>query len=76
MSIATLSSKSQLVLPAEIRRKLGIHPGDRLVVVLEGDHAVIRKTPISDVEALSAYRSDIWRDYADKVQSARDEWNQ
>ena len=45
MATATLSSKSQLVLPAEIRRKLGIHPGDRLVVELEGDHAVIRKAP-------------------------------
>ncbi len=76
MSIATLSSKSQLVLPAEIRRKLGIHPGDRLVVELEGDHAVIRKRPHSDVEALAAYRSDIWRDYADEVQNARDEWDQ
>lgn len=76
MSIATLSSKSQLVLPAEIRRKLGIHPGDRLVVELEGDHAVIRKTPQSDVEALATFRSDIWRDYANEVQKARDEWDQ
>ena len=76
MSIATLSSKAQLVLPVEIRRRLGIHPGDRLVVELEGDHAVIRKTPHSDVEALAAYRSDIWRNYADEVQNARDEWDQ
>ncbi|MCB1871759.1 MAG: AbrB/MazE/SpoVT family DNA-binding domain-containing protein, partial [Gammaproteobacteria bacterium] len=28
MATATLSSKSQLVLPAEIRKKLGIQPGD------------------------------------------------
>ncbi len=76
MSTATLSSKSQLVLPAEIRRKLGIHPGDRLVVELEGDHAVVRKAPRSDVEALAAYRSKIWRDYVDEVQTARDEWDQ
>ena len=76
MATATLSSKSQLVLPAEIRRKLGIHPGDRLVVELEGDHAVIRKVPHSDVKALAAYRSEVWRDYADEVQEARDEWDQ
>jgi AbrB family looped-hinge helix DNA binding protein len=75
MPTATLSSKSQLVLPAEIRRKLGIHPGDRLVVELEGDHAVIRKAPCSDVEALAAYRSVVWRDYADELQEARDEWD-
>ena len=76
MPTATLSSKSQLVLPAEIRRKLGIHPGDRLLVELEGDHAVIRKAPRSDVEALAAYRSEIWQNHADKVQMARDEWDQ
>ena len=76
MATATLSSKSQLVLPAEVRRKLGFKPGDRLIVEVEGDHAVIRKAPHSDVEALAAYRSEIWRNYADEVQKARDEWDQ
>ena len=75
MPTAILSSKSQFVLPAEIRRKLGIHPGDRLVVELEGDHAVIRKAPRSDVEALADYRSEIWRGYADELEQARDEWD-
>jgi AbrB family looped-hinge helix DNA binding protein len=76
MPTATLSSKSQLVLPAEIRRKLDIRPGDRLVLELEGDHVVIRKAPRSDVEALAAYRSEIWRDYTNEVQAARDKWDQ
>ena len=76
MPIATLSAKSQLVLPAEIRRQLDIHPGDRLIVELEGDHAVIRKAPRSDVEALATYRSAIWQDYAEEVEVARDEWDQ
>ena len=43
---------------------------------LEGDHAVIRKMPGTDVEALAAYRSEIWLNYADEVQKARDEWDQ
>ena len=75
MPTAILSSKSQFVLPAAIRRKLGIHPGDRLVVELEGDHAVIRKAPRSDVEALADYRSEIWRGYADELEQARGEWD-
>ncbi len=75
MPTAILSSKSQFVLPAEIRRKLGIHPGDRLVVELEGDHAVIRKAPRSDVEALADYCSEIWRGYADELEAERDEWD-
>ncbi|MGD8589400.1 MAG: AbrB/MazE/SpoVT family DNA-binding domain-containing protein [Chromatiales bacterium] len=75
MATATLSAKSQLVLPAEIRRKLGIHPGDRLIVELEGDHVVIRKAPQSDVESLAAYRSEIWQDYDQELQEGRDEWD-
>jgi AbrB family looped-hinge helix DNA binding protein len=75
MATATLSAKSQLVLPAEIRRKLGIHPGDRLIVELEGDHVVIRKAPQSDVEALATYRSDIWCGADEELQEARDEWD-
>jgi len=75
MSIATLSSKSQLVIPAKIRRKLGIEPGDRLSVEAEGDQVVIRKTKESDVQSLAAFRSDIWRDQADELQRSRDEWD-
>lgn len=74
MPIATLSSKSQFVLPAEVRRKLGINPGDRLIVEVQGDRAVIRKAPSSDVQALSAYRSEIWKGYAGELYEARDEW--
>ncbi|MEN8132412.1 MAG: AbrB/MazE/SpoVT family DNA-binding domain-containing protein [Pseudomonadota bacterium] len=74
MTITTLSSKSQMVLPAEIRRKLNMHPGDRLIIEVEGEHAVIRKAPVSDVEALAAYRSEAWKDYADEMDKARDEW--
>ena len=72
MPTATLSSKSQLVLPAEIRRKLGIHPGDRLVVELEGDHAVIRKAPCSDVDALAAH-INIAEDFITSVEPPADE---
>ena len=75
MPTATLSAKSQFVLPAEIRRKLGIRPGDQLVIEVEGDHAMIRKAPLSDVEALADYRSNIWRGYADELEEARDEWD-
>lgn len=74
MATTTLSSKSQMVLPAEIRRKLNMHPGDRLIIEVEGEHAVIRKAPVSDVEALAAYRSEVWKDYADEMNKARDEW--
>jgi len=63
-----------LNLPVEVRRRLGIRPGDRLVVEVEDDHVVIRKVPASDVEALAGFRSDLWEGYAGELDQARDEW--
>ncbi|HBB41129.1 MAG: hypothetical protein COW73_07350 [Nitrospirae bacterium CG18_big_fil_WC_8_21_14_2_50_70_55] len=40
--VATLTSKSQITIPAEVRRRLGIGPGDRVVLEVEGGTAVLR----------------------------------
>ena len=40
MQVVTVSEKGQVVIPAEIRRRLGITPGCQLAFVLEG--SVIR----------------------------------
>lgn len=75
MSVARLSSKSQIVLPAAIRRKLGILPGDLLEISQEGDHVVLRKAPASFVEALQACGSQIWRGYESDLEEARRRWD-
>ncbi len=54
MSFVTLSSKGQVVLPADIRRRLGITAGTRLEVVEESDGVrLIISTPaaIGDIES-------------------------
>jgi AbrB family looped-hinge helix DNA binding protein len=38
----TLSSKGQLVLPAEVRRKLRLAKGERLSIEVRGDSVVLR----------------------------------
>ena len=35
--LATMTSKGQITLPAEIRQQLGIHPGDRLDFIIHAD---------------------------------------
>ena len=75
MATATLGSKAQIVLPAEIRKKLGLHPGDRLIIEAEEGRAVIRKAPVSDFQALEAFASPLWRGYAEELQQARNEWD-
>jgi antitoxin PrlF len=39
---STISSKGQLTVPQEIRKRLGLAPGDRVEFVVEADRTVIR----------------------------------
>jgi AbrB family looped-hinge helix DNA binding protein len=52
-----LGQRGRVVLPAAVRRRLGLHPGERLVLALEPD-GTMRLSPLHhQVEALQgAYR--------------------
>jgi len=76
MPTATVSSKSQIVLPAEVRRSLGIRPGDRLTIEVEGEQIVLRKASASDLEELAQFRGALWHEYAGEISKARDEWDE
>ena len=42
VSTTKLSSKGQVVIPEEIRSRLGLRPGDQFVVVGQGDVVVLK----------------------------------
>jgi AbrB family looped-hinge helix DNA binding protein len=42
---AKVTTRNQITLPSEARRKLGIQPGDRLTVEVRGDELVLRRRP-------------------------------
>ena len=75
MPDATLSSKHQLVIPAAVRKQLGIKPGDQLDVQVEGDQAVIRKAPQSYVKALEKLTASLWKGYGRELQGDREQWD-
>lgn len=52
MSIAytTITSKGQITLPVEARRALGLRPGQKVAVRVDGDHLVI--DPPADLASL------------------------
>jgi len=52
MNIVKTSSKGQIVIPAEIRKKLGIKPGQKVALTLEKDKAVIEPLPEDPIKAL------------------------
>jgi antitoxin PrlF len=44
-----ISSKGQIILPKEIRDKLGVHSGDTLVYEMEGNAVRVRKAEPLDL---------------------------
>jgi antitoxin PrlF len=75
MPLAKLSSKSQIVLPAKIRKKLGIQPGDTIEITQEDNTIVLRKAPSSFVEELERCCSGLWKGYEQELQESREEWD-
>ena len=55
---ATLSSKNQIVVPREAREALGVHAGDKLVVVVRGNTVVMLARPASWTKALRGMASE------------------
>ena len=52
MTIVKTSSKGQIVIPAEIRKKLGIEPGHKVDFSLENDKAVLTPLPKDPIKTL------------------------
>lgn len=52
MAVATMTSKGQLTVPLEVRRKLGLQPGDKVQFIIEGDGALMRPERKHGIEAL------------------------
>lgn len=59
-SEATISSKGQITIPVEVRRRLGLRPGDKVRIEIEGDVAVLRAAPGSYTEALAGLGAEMF----------------
>lgn len=42
MPIAILTSKGQMTVPKEVRKALNLKPSEKVIIVVEGDQAVIK----------------------------------
>jgi len=51
---AKITSKGQITVPREVRRILGVRPGDRLV--FESDEAGVRVRPVHSENTFAKYR--------------------
>ena len=57
MTAVTVSPKFQVVIPKEVRRKLGLSPGQRIQVVVYGDR--IELIPIRPIKRMRGFLKGI-----------------
>lgn len=50
MQTSSLTIKGQVTIPAKIRKRLGLHPGDKIGFTIEDDHVVLYRKE-SNIEA-------------------------
>ena len=70
-----VSTKHQISVPSEARRRLGIEAGDRLSVEVTDEAIVLRRRPDRPSERLRGLGADIWKgvDPVVYVRTLRDE---
>jgi len=73
MAEATLSSKNQIVIPREARKRLGLKPGDKLIVELDGDKVIVLHKPRSYAKALAGIARGLYG--PDYLKKERESWD-
>jgi len=70
-----ISTKHQIAVPSEVRRKLGLKAGDRLDVEVDGDVIHLRRH-VPAGERLYGIGAHLWdgTDPAERIRALRDEW--
>jgi AbrB family looped-hinge helix DNA binding protein len=70
---ATVSSKNQIVIPREARKALGVKPGDKLVVVVQGDRVMVLQKPKSHRAAIRGLGKGVYP--AGYLEKERQSWD-
>ena len=74
MTEVKLSSKYQIVVPRVARKKLGLRPGDRLTVSVEGDRIVLVRGGANAAEALRGIFAGLYGDVRQYLAEEKDSW--
>jgi len=73
--VATVTSKGQVTIPVEIRRRLGLGPGDKVAFVFDGDEVRLRP-PRYTIESICGSVPALGRetpDFEDQIREAMEE---
>lgn len=74
ISASSVITKGQITIPKEIREKLNLKEGDRVIFIIEGRRATIRKVSGEKISEILR-RQKLWREHSIKFQKRiRREW--
>ncbi|MCG8463032.1 MAG: AbrB/MazE/SpoVT family DNA-binding domain-containing protein [Holophagales bacterium] len=79
ISRAKLTSKHQITIPAEARRRLGLRAGDTVFLALEDGKIVLRGLPRGWTESYRGLGAELWaREGGGRraIQSERESWEE
>ena len=76
MQTAKVSEKYQIVVPKQVREELGLQPGDRLLISVEGNRAVLRLQPRNYADHMRGLHKEIWQgiEPTDYLREERNSW--
>lgn len=72
MSVVLVSTKGQIVLPAAVRRALGLKPGMRVDIRVDGKGARITPAPVRNTAKLSEIQAIL--EYSGRRVAVKDTW--
>ncbi len=52
MSVAKVTSQGQITIPADVRKKLGIRPGSKVIFIQDGDRVMMANATIEAFEQM------------------------
>lgn len=74
INVGSMTSKGQITIPKEIRERLDLKEGDRVVFVIQSGQATIRKAPRERISEILR-RQKPWKEYSTRFQRRiRKEW--
>ncbi|MBY9005395.1 MAG: AbrB/MazE/SpoVT family DNA-binding domain-containing protein [Candidatus Lokiarchaeota archaeon] len=71
---SSISEKGQITIPKEIRDKLGIMQGDRLIFDLKGNKIIIRKSGTNKISEILKNQKPWMESSIEFQKKLRDEW--
>lgn len=72
IEVTSMSSKGQVVIPSDLRTRLGLKEGEKFVVVGEGDTVVLKKISMPSLRDFNVLREKTEEYAAEKKLSSKD----